>query len=67
MLRPNSQSDLALGFDAGHKGCDEVLARYSLLPLGDREERACDGAGRVNDSVEMGVIVVMDVRRYAVY
>jgi hypothetical protein len=66
VLRPHGEPDLALGLDAGHQGDEEVGAVKGTLPLGDGEEGAGDGAGRVDDGVEVGVVVVVDVGGYAV-
>jgi len=63
VLRPHCQADLALGFDTGYKSSEEVLTRYALLPLCHGKESAGYGPSRVDDRVEVRVVVVMDMRR----
>ena len=62
MFRPYRQSELALRFDAHHQREEKVFAPDAgVAPFGDGEQRARDRTGRVDDCVEVGVVVVVDV------
>lgn len=61
MLRPNSQSDFTLCFDASYQCEEEVFSRNGAFPFGNGEEGAGYGAGGVDNGVKVCVVVVVDV------
>lgn len=63
MLWPDGQTNLALGFDACYQSNNEVFPRHALLPLCHGEECTGDWTSGMDDSVEVGVIIVMNVGR----
>lgn len=71
MLRPDGEPELALHLDARDERGQELPAADAAEPLarpelGRREQRAGDGAGGVDDGVQVRVVVVVDVRGDAV-
>lgn len=71
VLRPDGEAELALHLDPCDEGDQKLVAADrdgvgTGLKLGGGQERAGDGARGVDDGVEVGVVVVMDMRRDAV-
>lgn len=63
VLWPDGQTNLALGFDACYQSNNEVFARHAPFPLRHGEECAGDWTRGMDDGVEVGVIIVMNMGR----
>src|SRR5438128_1700692 len=62
-----SKSAVAFCFNACNKCRDEIVASYRSVRLGDCQKRTCDGTGRMNDRLEMCVVIIVDMTCNAVY
>jgi hypothetical protein len=63
--RVDGLADATLDFDAQRERVHEVFAAR-VLPLAERQDRRGDRSGRVDDRLEMGIVVVEHVRGDAV-
>ena len=61
MLWPDGESEFAAGFNTRHQSEQEFFTFYVSSVLCKSKESRSDGAGGVDDCLEMSVIIVMDM------